>query len=39
VTNFFSLEVPGRTIGLSLKTLPGKNEAFEKACLGGKSGN
>jgi hypothetical protein len=30
------LEVPGRTIGLSLKTLPGKNEAFEKACLGGK---
>ena len=32
------LEVPGRTIGLSLKTLPGKNEAFERACLGGKSG-
>jgi hypothetical protein len=31
------LEVPGRTIGLSLKTLPGKNEAFERACLGGKS--
>jgi hypothetical protein len=32
------LEVPGRTIGFSLKTLPGKNEAFERACLGGKSG-
>ena len=32
------LEVPGRTIGLSLKTLPGKNEAFERACLGVKSG-
>jgi hypothetical protein len=32
------LEVPGRTIGLSLKTLPGKNEAFERACLGGKPG-
>jgi hypothetical protein len=32
------LEVPGRTIGLSLKTLPGKNEAFERACLGGPSG-
>ena len=33
------LEVPGRTIGFSLKTLPGKNEAFERACLGGKSGS
>jgi len=32
------MEVPGRTIGLSLKTLPGKNEQFERACLGGKSG-
>jgi hypothetical protein len=32
------VEVPGRTIGLSLKTLPGKNEAFERACLGGQSG-
>ena len=32
------LEVPGRTIGFSLKTMPGKNEAFERACLGGKSG-
>jgi len=32
------LEVPGRTIGFSLKTLPGKNEAFERACLGGASG-
>lgn len=32
------LEVPGRTVGFSLKTLPGKNEAFERACLGGKSG-
>ena len=31
------LEVPGRTIGFSLKTLPGKNEAFERACLGGAS--
>jgi hypothetical protein len=30
------LEVPGRTIGLSLKTLPGKNEQFERACLGGR---
>jgi hypothetical protein len=26
------------TIGLSLKKLPEKNEAFERACLGGKSG-
>ncbi|HLL28006.1 MAG TPA: hypothetical protein VKT73_10235 [Xanthobacteraceae bacterium] len=33
------VEVPGRTIGLSLKTLPGKNEAFERACLGGRAGN
>jgi hypothetical protein len=32
------LEVPGRTVGFSLKTMPGKNEAFERACLGGKSG-
>ena len=32
------LEVPGRTLGFSLKTLAGKNEAFERACLGGQSG-
>jgi hypothetical protein len=32
------LEVPGRTVGFSLKTMPGKNDAFERACLGGKSG-
>ena len=31
------LEVPGRTVGFSLKTMPGKIEAFERACLGGKS--
>jgi hypothetical protein len=30
------LEVPGRTVGFSLKTMPGKIEAFERACLGGK---
>jgi hypothetical protein len=29
------LEVPGRTVGFSLKTMPGKIEAFERACLGG----
>jgi hypothetical protein len=29
------LEVPGRTIGFSLKTMPGKIEAFERACLAG----
>jgi hypothetical protein len=28
------METPGRTIGLSLKTLPGKSEAFERQCLG-----
>src|SRR5258708_1896848 len=33
------LEVPGRTARLSLQTMPGKNDSFERACLGGKSGN
>jgi hypothetical protein len=32
------LEVPGRTTGVSLKTLAGKNDAFERSCLGGKPG-
>jgi hypothetical protein len=30
------LEVPGRTTGVSLKTLAGKADTFERACLGGK---